>query len=118
MNYQPINNWTKETILNHIETNFKGKSLLEHGLGCAYRGENETKCAVGLFIPDEKYKKNFEGYGVVGILKDDPSLRDCLPLNEFEMDSLQRIHDQSNPESTKEQLLQWVKDNVKGEENV
>lgn len=34
---------------------------------CAYRGKNRLKCAVGALIPDELYKRRFEG-GSVRIL--------------------------------------------------
>ena len=42
------------------------KSLMENVLHpeegplCAYRGENNTKCFAGIFIPDEDYRKSYE----------------------------------------------------------
>jgi hypothetical protein len=35
---------------------------------CAYRGPNGTKCFIGALIPDDKYLKSFEGYGLGALL--------------------------------------------------
>lgn len=44
---------------------------------CAYRGEGGRKCAAGILIPDELYKKEFEGWTVSSLyydMKDDQSI--------------------------------------------
>ncbi|MDB5716147.1 MAG: hypothetical protein JWO15_3544 [Sphingomonadales bacterium] len=33
-------------------------------VGCAYRGDNSTKCAAGCLIPDELYTSKMEGNGI------------------------------------------------------
>jgi hypothetical protein len=46
-------------------------SLLPHRLGehvCAYRGEDGTRCAVGVFIPDELYSPDMEGFDAEHVL--------------------------------------------------
>lgn len=49
----------------------KRRSVVLHGADideereiCAYRGQNNLMCAIGPFIPDEKYTTALEGYGV------------------------------------------------------
>lgn len=37
------------------------------GLVCSYRGPGGTKCAVGFWIPDDKYNKNLEGQNALGV---------------------------------------------------
>ncbi len=41
----------------------QGKKSTKNGM-CAYRGENDTKCAIGILIADEYYDKTFEGIGI------------------------------------------------------
>jgi len=36
-------------------------SLVRLGVGCAYRGLNGTKCAIGILIPDDIYSPDMEG---------------------------------------------------------
>lgn len=36
-------------------------SMSDHANGCAYRGDNGRKCAIGLLIPDNIYDKSIEG---------------------------------------------------------
>jgi hypothetical protein len=40
--------------------------------GCMYRGPNGERCAVGRFIPDEKYKREMEMNNVAAIVRDYP----------------------------------------------
>jgi hypothetical protein len=66
---------TKEQ--NQADFDFVMQSMIEQGrpslnvgingtLVCAYRGKNGTKCAAGLFIPDELYSENIEGTSLLG----------------------------------------------------
>ena len=71
------------------------KSLMENVLNpeegpiCAYRGENNTKCFAGILIPDEDYRKSYEGkvchavFHVIGI----------TDMDAFLVRDLQIIHD-------------------------
>lgn len=36
---------------------------------CAYRGVDNTKCAIGCLIEDDEYHPSFEGIGVEGLLR-------------------------------------------------
>jgi len=40
------------------------KACNEDDSQCAYRGQDGTKCAFGIFIPDEAYSPEIEGLGV------------------------------------------------------
>ena len=46
-------------VVNHLRLQGK-KPLNEHGT-CAYRGENNRKCAAGCLIPDDSYSPDMEG---------------------------------------------------------
>lgn len=47
-----------DTVATHLLTQ-KKRATNTHG--CAYRGENGLKCAVGCLIPDSKYDPELEG---------------------------------------------------------
>ena len=36
---------------------------------CAYRGSNNTKCAIGVLIPDDIYRPEMEGRGVIKLME-------------------------------------------------
>lgn len=117
--YKCINNWTKKKMIQHIKTNFKGKSMarlshLSDRESCVYRGKNGAKCAVGMFIPDVLYKKSFEGTCASKIIEDVPKLQKLIPLAPDLMELLQQEHDDSeDDESCLVSMLNWIKDNVK-----
>lgn len=48
-----------EQIATHLAAQ-RGQARGADG-GCAYRGENNSMCAVGCLIPDEHYRSNIEG---------------------------------------------------------
>lgn len=113
--YNTINGWTKAKMLEHISQNFKGKSVNDDGL-CVYRGNNGTKCAVGLFIPDEIYTKRMDsdkGMSAIQLSRFYPDVANHMPLGLQEMHYLQLVHDNSNPANTKESLINWVNTYVK-----
>ena len=62
---------------------------------CAYKGPNNTSCAIGCHIPDEKYKIGMEGNGVRQLLhsfkKELRGVFTHIPLSL--MDDLQTVHD-------------------------
>jgi len=55
-----------DRVKNHLLTqNAKAvRNLTTAGQGCAYRGLNDTKCAIGCLIDDAFYHKELEGCGV------------------------------------------------------
>lgn len=52
-----------DRIATHLLTQ-REKSRDVVGL-CLYRGPNGRKCAIGILIPDSKYKKKMEGGGIM-----------------------------------------------------
>jgi hypothetical protein len=110
MKYQCINGWTKEKMIAHIKAEFRGKAA--QGLTCKYRALNGAKCVVGMFLPDDKYIPEMEGQSALGLLKNHPSVVPYMPLEKTSLDELQMCHDDSEPESTLQDLLNWVESNV------
>jgi hypothetical protein len=50
-----------ETVINHLAK--QKAQALDDNYDCAYRGEGDTKCAVGCLIDDEYYSEDLEGQG-------------------------------------------------------
>lgn len=129
--FKAINGYTKARILEVIQNTFQGKSMKVMSNGspsCAYRGENGSKCAVGLFIPDEVYRDamdeldpKWNGTDVETSLQRFPELGQHMPLEVEALQKLQSIHDGEKlqyetdlrpTETIKNELLQWVETNV------
>lgn len=116
--YKPINGWTKQSMIQHIKKEFKGKSINAPDGYCLYRGPEGKKCAVGMFIPDEKYRPEMDGsdldngYTVFQIHNICPN---NMPLEGFGLQSLQAVHDRSNPSETLQDMLEWIEKNVEVE---
>lgn len=67
--------------------------------GCAYRGFNDTKCAAGVFIPDEAYSPNMEGCAIDSVLRkhcNAPWAQALVPYV-WLLRALQEIHDNIDP---------------------
>lgn len=61
---------------------------------CAYRGENGTACAVGMWINDGDYRKKFEGVSSEHLREFYPkALPDFIQDSHYVMSLLQTIHD-------------------------
>ena len=104
-----INEATKQEIFDQV-----AKHLLEQAEpsisdenGCAYRGDNGLKCAVGCLITEDQYEdtyRDFEG-----------KVADSLPgvdghVGEF-LDELQRIHDAIDPLLWRGELVKLARAN-------
>lgn len=59
------------------------------GLGCAYRGYNNTKCAVGWLMSDDEYSPDFEGHGWSRLVASYKLSRKHLNI----INELQYVHD-------------------------
>lgn len=117
MIYKASNGWTRDSIIKHIKENFKGKSVVENtdaGVGrYRYRGPEERKCAIGLFIPDKVYNVNMENIMVVELLNRKPKLLDFMPIRDVEaLELFQKAHDRVDKDLCLNNLLNWIKDNV------
>ncbi len=88
--------------------------------GCAYRGWNGLKCAVGILIPDKEYGEEMEGKSINGswgqwIQKAAGIAKGCIDLTK----KLQELHDYRHPYSWRKGLttiaseynlsMRWIK---------
>jgi hypothetical protein len=111
--YTPINGWTKQSIIDHIQKNFKGRSVSEAGM-CAYRGVEDRRCAVGMFIPDALYDPRMDIRSVTKITSADfviPEfqLQSVMPLSIQGMCALQAVHDASPETACLADMLRFVR---------
>lgn len=68
---------------------------------CAYRGRSGLKCAIGILIPDDKYRASMENMDVRELFtKFDPGFYGKLSL----LSTLQQIHDSDEPSYWKTSL--------------
>lgn len=113
--FKTINGYTKQTIIDRINAEFKGKSVNTNGLYCAYRF-GMRKCAVGVFIPDNEYSDAMEERGAESLLEVFPKLRKFMPLEVLALLSLQEVHDKLDTKldvsGQRQVLIEWVSANV------
>jgi len=92
-----------DKVVSHLRAQ-NAKSTINSGVGCAYRGENCRKCAIGCLIPDEEYNPKMEGKPLWDLLRlDHQSSLGLFPENSktnemlrehFSMlDNMQWVHD-------------------------
>lgn len=69
---------------------------------CAYRGDKGTKCAVGLLIPDDKYKPSYDAdaLAIKKLVLRHPEVKEILGISSEDdvlfLSELQRCHDSSS----------------------
>ena len=114
--FKTQNGWTKEKMKAHVKLEFKGKS--EDGYGnCMYRNSNGKKCAVGMFIPDNKYHVAMDnnacngGTNAIAVINQ-YNLDDLMPLIKDAMNELQAVHDKSAASETLDKMLEFVDSRV------
>lgn len=117
MKIKPINGWTKQTMIDHIKTNFKGKSVENGPVGgeitvCMYRGHDGKKCAAGFFIQDKDYDICFENSTIDKLMEDHSYISNTMPLDRDFMKEFQTIHDSSHENDTLTDMLNWIEENV------
>ncbi len=92
-----------ETVAKHL-INQNCKSLTENRENCAYRGVNDTKCAVGCLIPDRCYDSKMER-NTVDRIKLPYAIKDNIEL----LIDLQQIHDNDYPHNWRNRLIRLGK---------
>lgn len=116
MKFKTINGWTKESMIDYIKKEFKGRSVDIYKNICLYRGPEGKKCIVGLFIPDNLYKPELEGKSLkLHIENNNVSFNEIikqLPLPYEAMQYLQLIHDRDDLKNTLDEILYWIEKNV------
>lgn len=113
--YAPINGYTKASIVERIQRDFKGKAMTAL-LSCTYLNGAGQKCAVGLFIP-AKHPAAASTRPVREMLQDYQDLRKQMPLDVPGLMAFQRVHDcDLDREDTvavqTARLVRWVEENV------
>lgn len=60
----------KQAVFNKVATALLAQNCTSIGShhACRYRGYNNTRCAIGVLLPDDMYDSSWEGYGVQEIL--------------------------------------------------
>ncbi len=80
-------------------------------VSCAYRGENNCKCAIGILIPDNEYLEEMEGK-IPNAIKNllNPDLKEIFSVNYKLLFKLQGIHDSEDPSKWEEKLKSLAKE--------
>ena len=90
---------TEQELFNKVFTHLltqKEQSMDSKGL-CLYRGPKGLKCAIGVLIPDNEYKKTVESLSVIDL---NHEVQLACGLDESNIDlaqELQAIHDGDSP---------------------
>lgn len=93
-----------DQVSKHLLTQNK-KSKPESGVGCNYRGIENTKCAAGCLISDEEYKPEFEAKYWATLID-----RGVVPKNhQYLISDLQLIHDNYEVENWEKSLKTLAK---------
>ena len=84
-----------DTVATHLAVQgFRAwNKLLEQ---CVFRAPDGSKCAFGIFIPDDIYKRSMEDYGVETLIDEAPELRHEFKDHIEFLVTLQKIHDNHN----------------------
>lgn len=104
---------TRQEIFDIAWTGLKSqgfeRSLSDVASGCAYRGEDGLRCAIGWCIPDKKYNRRLEGRGA-----DDPDVLEAAGIDERDSDfadDLQVCHDfEDTPSGVEEALRNFARE--------
>lgn len=110
--YKCINGWTKEKMLRKLRSRkFEHKSESWDGR-CLYVADDGNMCGVGMFIPKKMYTKSMEGSNARTVIRKF-KLADKMPLGYAGMEALQAFHDGCYSEKAKQEMIDWVKENVR-----
>lgn len=100
--------YSKQQTFNRVVKHLRGMTerSMNDVIGCAYRGDDGRKCAVGCLIPDSLYDETMEGLGAQR-----PIMRDLLNLAGHDADlcsDLQQVHDREEYFADREFYLACV----------
>lgn len=83
-----------DKVSGHLLKQNKKSQRRESGiLGCAYRGNNNLKCAIGCLISNKEYSVDMEGSNVDSLMDDYPVIFKPLKRNINLLRDLQSCHD-------------------------
>jgi hypothetical protein len=98
MKYELKNEMTKQEVFDYVSNHLltQNKRSVQGYDACAYRGDNNTSCAIGCMIKNNEYLPTMEGLNISQLLHKEninPSLKARLLPHENLLCSLQVIHD-------------------------
>lgn len=81
---------------------------------CLYRGQNGTKCAIGVWIPDEKYDMKFDDTHVTTSILDRLDILEVLPdyvaaIDIADLSYMQSWHDSMHVDSSFEYVYSMAR---------
>lgn len=92
-----------DVVANHLIS--QGRKSELHG-GCAYRGEDGTKCAIGCLIPDKLYDPEIEGKRVGELFREHEWPKNLLgDIDMSLLIRLQHVHDTRDPDEWGKELV-------------
>ncbi len=111
--FKIVNGWTKAKMIGQIMARNNNTVSRAGVLGdekdedkCMYRGDNGNACALGCFIPDDKYNKVMEGMPVSAIMRELPNI---LPFNNTNaLLKMQKVHDNSENGEVHQALINFI----------
>jgi hypothetical protein len=84
-----------DRVAAHLIT--QGKQAMDEG-SCAYRGANDTSCAVGCLIPDDLYLSSMENRTFTQLVRNYPRLEEVFSPESYPLlRELQSLHDNTDP---------------------
>lgn len=103
---------SKEQI-SEIKERLGEKSIPDEEIGCAYRGANGCKCAIGVLIPDDEYLPEMEGEIPIALhrIVKNHELKELLNKHAYLLFDLQGIHDNLEVKDWKKALAKYAKEN-------
>lgn len=97
---------TRQDVFNRVWDHFitQDQPFSKDGTGdtCKYRGQHGAKCAFGIFIPDDKYTKNFEGNTVTSLYDMCQTMDDVSIFEQFDFDDLSFLNELQSCHDTSE----------------
>jgi len=86
-----------DKVVQHART--QGKQAITSRGQCRYRTPDGLKCFIGALIPDEVYGPDMERMRVCALMEIDPDISRMFEgINPYQLDQLQRIHDEQSPD--------------------
>lgn len=83
-------------LIGYLKSGQAVQSISSDGATCFYRGPNGAQCFVGLFIPDELYKDEYNIKCVEDLFADAPDIKALLCRDAIRLETwaaLQNVHD-------------------------
>ncbi len=89
---------SKQEVFNDVVNHARKQGCKSKGIICAYRGNNGTKCFIGIFIPDNLYSCVMEGDNVFELESYYPEIFEIFEkdVDMGFLNDIQGIHDMAS----------------------